>query len=59
LKKEADQIREQAKLERRPVSNYILNIMMRWVTFEERLYVQLDRFGHSRTLADREIEAAA
>ena len=43
LKEEADHIRDEARLERRPVSSYILHILMRWVQFEERLFVDLSR----------------
>jgi hypothetical protein len=44
LKEEADQIRDRASRDHRPVSSYLLKITMRWVQFEERLYVDFTRF---------------
>ena len=44
LKGEADQIRDRATHDYRSVSSYLLKITMRWVQFEERLYVDLTRF---------------
>src|SRR5215471_21229924 len=44
LKDEADQIRDRATHDYRSVSSYLLKITMRWVQFEERLYVDLTRF---------------
>jgi len=39
LKDEAGQIRDRATHDYRSVSSYLLKITMRWVQFEERLYV--------------------
>src|SRR5215469_10108152 len=47
LKEEADQIRDRARHDHRPVSSYLLKITMRWVQFEERLYVDFARFRKS------------
>ena len=41
LKEEADQIRQRAKGERRPVSSYLLHNVMLCVEFEERLASRL------------------
>jgi len=40
-KKEADKIRDHSKLERRTVSGYVLNIVMRAVAFDEGLFAKL------------------
>lgn len=40
-RKDAEQVRMKAKLERRPVSSYVMNIVMRSVEFHERLVVRL------------------
>jgi uncharacterized protein (DUF1778 family) len=54
LKEEADQIRQLAKLDRRTVSGYVLNIVMSAVAFEQRLYIRLNGFrALNQTLARR------
>src|SRR5215469_17944987 len=54
LKEEADQIRQRARLDRRTVSGYVLNIVMSAVAFEQRLYVRLNGFrALNQTLARR------
>jgi hypothetical protein len=40
-RKDAEQVRTKAKLERRTVSSYVMNIVMRAVEFDERLVVRL------------------
>ena len=44
LKEEAAQIRQRARLDRRTVSGYVLNIVMSAVAFEQRLYIRLNGF---------------
>jgi len=52
LKEEADQIRQRARLDRRTVSGYVLNIVMSAVAFEQRLYARLNGFrALNQTLA--------
>ena len=44
LKEEADQIRERAANDRRNISSYLLQVLMRWVEFKERLYTDFTRY---------------
>jgi len=43
-KEEAEKIRELAALDHRSVSSYLLKILMPWVDFEDRLFVELTRY---------------
>ena len=56
LREEAHEIRERAALDQRSVSSYLLKVLMRWVEFEEKLFLELSRFRHSnRVLMSRRL----
>ena len=58
LKEEAEQIRERAMRDRRYVSSYVLSIVMRFVEFEERLFLKLLRFDELNRVARRPVRIA-
>lgn len=45
---ELEQMRASAEAEHRTLSGYVLNILMRTVTFEETLFASLNRFAESK-----------
>jgi uncharacterized protein (DUF1778 family) len=55
---QADQIHQRANFHHRPVSNYILSVLMPMVAFEERLYARLTHFEElNRALGRRYVRA--
>lgn len=55
LKAEANEIREQARLDRRSLSNYLQKAIVRWLEFDERLYADLVKYKVDLTAVVRRV----